>query len=75
MAVDDRPWHQRRSGQVLPQDIDAWVDQRGRTRIGMVIKSLARRPGILPSLVTLWADSTAAMVAAARLIEKVIGDR
>ncbi len=59
----------------LPRDIDAWVDQRGRTRIGMVLKSLARRPGILPSLVTLWADSTAAMVAAARLIEKVIGDR
>ncbi len=59
----------------LPQDIDAWVDQRGRTRIGMVLKSLARRPGILPSLVTLWADSTAAIVAAARLIEQVIGDR
>jgi adenosylhomocysteine nucleosidase len=45
----------------LPNDIDRWVDQRGETRLGRVLWSLARRPWLVPRIFRLSRTSRLAL--------------
>lgn len=56
----------------LPADIDRWVDRHGRTRPGIVLRSLVARRATVGQLRALRADSVVAMRAAARLIERIL---
>jgi hypothetical protein len=56
----------------LPHDIDAWIDDHGRTRFGIVWRSLALRPGRMGQVFRLRADSVAAMQAVARVIQRLV---
>ena len=49
------------AGMKLPAEIGDWVDESGRTRHGRVLKSLLRRPWILPSLVRLSTSTKLAL--------------
>ncbi len=56
----------------LPADIDTWVDAGGRTRIGRVARALLRGHVSLGGLMRLHTDGSAAMSAAAALIERML---
>lgn len=45
----------------LPPGVDAWVDERGRSRIGRVVKDLARHPGSIAAIGRLSRASRIAM--------------
>jgi hypothetical protein len=58
----------------LPEGIDAWVDDRGRTRAAAVCRAVALgRAGIRP-LIRLRSDSVAALRAAAEIIRRMLDD-
>ena len=56
----------------LPDDIDTWVDPVGRTRIGRVARAMLRGRVSLGQLLRLRTDSSAAMTAAAAVIERML---
>ncbi len=56
----------------LPADIDTWVDAGGRTRLGRVARAVLRGRVNLAGLMRLRADGTAAMAAAAAVIERML---
>ena len=57
---------------LLPAEIDQWVDEHGRTRHGSVIRALLRRPGLIGHLMRLRQNSHAAMAVAAGLVRSII---
>ncbi|MHC4220697.1 MAG: nucleoside phosphorylase-I family protein [Planctomycetota bacterium] len=58
----------------LPEGIDAWVDDRGRTRFAAVCRAVARRRAGIRQLIRLRSDGTAAMRAAAAIIRRMLDD-
>ena len=56
----------------LPADIDTWVDTRGRTRLGRVARAVLRGHVNLGQLMRLRTDGSAAMAAAAAVIERML---
>ena len=57
---------------VLPDEIDTWVDDAGRTRFSTVMRSLLCKPTLLPVVLELRRNSTAAMEAVDRLIRTIM---
>ncbi len=56
----------------LPEDIDEWVDEQGRTRTSAVIAAILRRPALVGEVRRLRADSIEAMNAVAKLIDSML---
>ncbi len=56
----------------LPEDIDEWVDEQGRTRTSAVIAAILRRPALVGEVRRLRADSIAAMAAVAEVIDSML---
>ncbi len=56
----------------LPEGIDAWVDDRGRTRAAAVWRAVALGRAGIRQLIRLRADSVAAMRAAAEIIRRML---
>ena len=56
----------------LPEDIDEWVDEQGRTRTKAVIAAILRRPALVGEVRRLRADSIAAMTAVAAVIDSML---
>ncbi|RLS46639.1 MAG: hypothetical protein DWH86_02430 [Planctomycetota bacterium] len=52
----------------LPAGVEHWTADNGRTRVGMVLGSLARRPTLLPQVMALARRSGAAMRAVETLL-------
>lgn len=55
----------------LPEDIDEWVDAKGRTRTSVVIAAILRQPALAGEVRRLRADSIAAMTAVAEVIDSM----
>lgn len=55
-------------GDALPSDIHAWTDELGATRHGAVVRSVLRRPSLIPKLLRTARASSAAMRAVASLL-------
>lgn len=56
----------------LPEDIDEWVDEQGRTRTSAVIAAILRRPALAGEVRRLRADSIEAMNAVAGMIDSML---
>ena len=56
----------------LPDDIEDWIDERGRTKTAAVISAIVRRPALLGAVRRLRAQSAAAMDAAAQVIDSML---
>ncbi len=56
----------------LPEDIDEWVDEQGRTRTSAVIAAILRRPALVGEVRRLRADSIEAMNAVAGVIDSML---
>ncbi len=56
----------------LPDDIEDWIDERGRTKTAAVIGAIVRRPALLGAVRRLRAQSAAAMEAAAKVIDSML---
>ncbi len=56
----------------LPEDIDEWVDEQGRTRTSAVIAAILRRPALVGEVRRLRADSIEAMNAVAGVIRTML---
>ena len=56
----------------LPEDIDEWVDEQGRTRTSAVIAAILRRPALVGEVRRLRADSIEAMNAVAEVIDSML---
>lgn len=56
----------------LPEDIDRWVDEQGRTRTSAVIAAILRHPGLVGEVRRLRADSIEAMNAVAEVIRSIL---
>ena len=56
----------------LPDDIEDWIDERGRTKTTAVIGAIVRRPALIVAVRRLRAQSAAAMDAAAKLIDSML---
>ncbi len=57
---------------MLPEDIDEWVDAQGRTRTSAVIAAILRRPALVGEVRRLRADSIEAMNAVAEVIDSML---
>lgn len=58
----------------LPQDIERWLDARGRLRPVQVCVSLLRRPALIGPVLRVRADGSKALRSAADLIERQLAD-
>jgi hypothetical protein len=58
----------------LPEGIDAWVDDRGRTLAATVWRAVVRGRAGIGQLIRLRSDSLAAMQAAAEIIRRMLDD-
>jgi len=56
----------------VPEDIDEWVDEQGRTRTSAVIAAILRRPALVGEVRRLRADSIKAMNAVAGVIDSML---
>ena len=56
----------------IPEDIDEWVDEQGRTRTSAVIAAIVRRPALVSEVRRLRADSIEAMNAVAEVIDSML---
>ena len=56
----------------LPDDIEDWIDERGRTRTAAVIGAIVRRPALIGAVRRLRAQSAAAMDSAAQVIDSML---
>ena len=56
----------------LPDDIDEWVDEQGRTRTSAVIAAILRLPAMVGEVRRLRADSIEAMNAVAEVIDSML---
>lgn len=56
----------------LPENIDEWVDEQGRTRTSAVIAAILRRPALVGEVRRLRADSIEAMNAVAGVIDSML---
>lgn len=57
---------------LLPENIDQWVDETGRTRWGQVMRSLLVKPTLIPVVVELRTNSTAAMKAVGAKLRSIV---
>ena len=58
----------------LPEGIDAWVDDRGRTRVAAVCRAVATGRAGIRQLIRLRSDGLAAMRAAAEVLRHMLDD-
>jgi hypothetical protein len=58
----------------LPDGIDAWVDDRGRTRVAAVCRAVATGHAGIRQLIRLRSDGLAAMRAAAEVLRHMLDD-
>ena len=56
----------------LPDDIEDWIDEKGRTKTAAVISAIVRRPALIGAVRRLRAQSAAAMDAVAELIDSML---
>jgi hypothetical protein len=56
------------SSTTLPADVDDWIDQKGRTRIGPILRSTLRSPRLIGTIFTLGRNSRLAMTSLARAL-------
>jgi hypothetical protein len=59
---------------LLPEGIDAWVDDRGRTRVTAVWRAVALGRAGIRQLLGLRSDGVAALRAAAEIIRRMLDD-
>ncbi len=72
-----RPWAVVRGvsdgvADALPDDIEDWIDERGRTKTTAVIGAIVRRPALIGEVRRLRSQSAAAMDGAAKVIDSML---